>query len=156
MIPTISNYRQDTLYPRITQAVDAILQIGKVVAPVEVLIRMGLLTPKQLEDWRFGRVPYLERVICGNLGRLSRLLRILRFHAHDLKLVPSKTVYMRHGPGPKQGLRFSKSGDKKLEEIYATHFVWPGKLPFHTAQAAKNEEREINSKPSQNYASSGE
>jgi hypothetical protein len=75
-------------------------------------------------------VPYLERVIHCNLTRLSRLLRILRFHAHELKLVPSSTVYMRWGKGPKQRLRFTKSGDPKLEEACGRHFVWPGKGPF--------------------------
>jgi hypothetical protein len=78
-----------------------------------------------------GRVPFLERVINGNLTRLGRLLRILRFHAHDLNLKPSWTAYMRWGKGPKQRLRFTKTGDPKLEEAYATHFVWPGKTPFH-------------------------
>jgi hypothetical protein len=112
-------------------AVDAILARGKVVAPVDVLIGMHLLTPERLEDWRRGRVPYLEKVIRCNLTRLSRLLRILRFHAHDLKLVPTVAVYMRWTKGPKQRLRFTKTGDPKLEEAYARHFVWPGKGPFH-------------------------
>ncbi len=110
---------------------EALLQRGKIVAPVEVLVGMGLLTPEHLEDWRRGRVPYLARVITCNLTRLSRLLRILRFHAHDLNLVPSGTVYTRWGKGPKQRLRFTKTGDPKLEEAYATHFGWPGKGPFH-------------------------
>ena len=85
--------------------------------------------------WRRGRVPYLERVINCNLTRLSRLLRILRFHAHDLNLKPSWTAYMRWGKGPKQRLRFTKTGEQKLEEAYATHFVWPGKGPFHPPTA---------------------
>ena len=58
-------------------------------------------------------------------------LRILRFRAHDLKLMPSTTVYMRWGKGPKKRLRFTKTGDPKLEEAYSRHFVWPGKGPFH-------------------------
>jgi hypothetical protein len=41
------------------------------------------------------------------------------------------TVYVRRGKGPKQRLRFTKSGDPNLEEAYARHFVWPGKGPFH-------------------------
>jgi hypothetical protein len=89
---------------------------------------MGLLTREHLEDWRHGRVPYLEQVIHCNLTRLSRLLRILRFLAHDLNLKPSGTAYMRWGKGPKQRLRFTKTGDPKLEEAYATHF-WPGHGP---------------------------
>ena len=128
---SVATYRNDPLYPRIAPAVETILAHGKVVAPVDVLVGMGLPTREHLEDWRRGRVPYLERVIHGNLTRLSRLLRILRFHAHDLNLKPSWTAYMRWGKGPKERLRFTKTGDPKLEEAYATHFVWPGKGPFH-------------------------
>lgn len=129
--PTIATYRDDPLYPRIVRAVDTLLQSGNVVTPVDVLLGMELLTREQLEDWRRGRMPYLERIINCNLTRLGRLLRILRFHAHDLNLKPSWTAYMRWGKGPKQRLRFSKSGDPRVEEAYATHFVWPGKEPFH-------------------------
>jgi hypothetical protein len=91
---------------------------------------MSFLTRQHLEDWRRGRVPYLERVINCNLVRLNRLLRVLRFHAHGLNLKPSLTSYMRYEKGPKQRLQFTKTRDAKLEEAYATHFVWPGKGPF--------------------------
>ena len=128
---SVNTYRDGPLYPRIERSVAAILQKGKVVAPVDVLIGMGLLKPDHLEDWRRGRVPYLEKVINCNLSRLSKLLRILRFHAHDLKLMPSTTAYMRWGKGPKKRLRFTKTGDPNLEEAYSRHFVWPGKGPFH-------------------------
>jgi hypothetical protein len=131
--PTVSvgNYRDDPLYPRVCRAVDSLLRRDKVVAPVDVLVGMGLLVPQRLEDWRRGHVPYLERVINCNLARLSRLLRVLRFHAHDLNLKPSWTAYMRWGKGPKRRLVFTKTREPKLEEAYATHFVWPGKGPFH-------------------------
>jgi hypothetical protein len=124
---SVGNYRNDPLYERIVRTVDGALQRGTFVTPVDVLVGMGLLTEEGLLDWRRGRVPYLERIIDCNLPRLSRLLRILRFHAHDLSLKPSWTAYMRWGKGPKQRLRFTKTGDPKLEEVYATHFVWPGK-----------------------------
>ena len=113
---SVDRFQDDPLYPRIAGAFEQILARGKFVAPVDVLIRMNLLTPERLEDWRRGRVPYLEKVINCNLTRLSRLLRILRFHAHDLKLVPSITVYTRWSKGPKQRLRFTKTGDPKLEQ----------------------------------------
>lgn len=128
---SVANYREEALFPRIERAVSALLRRGKVVAPVDVLVGMGLLAPDRLEDWHRGRVPYLERVIQCNLSRLSRLLRILRFYAHGLKLVPSTSVYMRSGKGPGRRLRFTKTGDSNLEEAYARHFVWPGKGPFH-------------------------
>ena len=82
-------------------------------------------TFEPLREWRRGRIPYLERVVDCNLTRLGRLLRILRFHAHDLNLKPSMTPYMRWGNGPNQPLRFTKTGDPRIEEEpYATHFVW--------------------------------
>jgi hypothetical protein len=126
-MPGVANFRADPLLPRIERAVASILLKGKVVAPVDVLVEMQLLSPDRLEDWHRGRVPYLERVISCNLSRLSRLLRILRFHAHDLNLKPSHTVYCRHGKGPKQVLRFTKTGDANLEAAYALHFVRLGK-----------------------------
>ena len=137
-IVSVANFRDDRLYPKIERAVASILAKGKVVAPVDVLIVMGLLKPDDLEAWRRGRIPYLERVIGCNLTRLSRLLRILRFHAHDLNLIPSGTAYLRWGKGPKQPLRFTKTGDTQLEKAYATHFVWPGKGPFHPPVSKEN------------------
>lgn len=93
--------------------------------------------PARLEDWRRGRVPYLERVIVCNLSRLSRILRILRFHAHDLRLKPSATVYKRWGKGAKERLRFTKTGEPRLEEAYATHFVRPVKDAVQAAGAPR-------------------
>ena len=134
---TVGTYRGDPLYPRIVRATQQILAEGKVVTAVDVLVRMNLLVPERLEDWRRGRVPYLEKVINCNLTHLSRLLHILRFHAHDLNLVPSITVYACWGKGLKQRLRFSKRGDSRLEEAYARHFVWPGSGPFHPPRARR-------------------
>jgi hypothetical protein len=138
---SVTTYQLDPLYPRIVRAVDAILSTGKVVAPVDVLVRMGLLSPQRLEDWRRGRVPYLEKVIECNLTRLSRLLRILRFHVHDLKLVPSVTAYVCWGKGPRHRLRFTKHRNPRLEQAYSRHFVWPGKGPFHPPAPKKEHRR---------------
>jgi hypothetical protein len=138
----VENFSRDPLYPRIARAVEQVLREGKVVAPVDVLVRRGLLRPEHLEDWRFGRVPYLERVIQSNLSRLSKLLRILRFHAHDLKLVSSITVYARWGKGPRERLRFTKRAEPRLEEAYSRHFVWPGKGPFHPPPREERPKRE--------------
>jgi hypothetical protein len=122
---SVDNFRSDPMFPRIERVVAEQLAKGNVVVPVGVLIGMGLLRPERLADWRRGRVAYLEHVINCNLSRLSRLLRILRFHAHDLNLKPSLTVYKRRGKGPKQQLRFSKTGDPNVEVAYATHFIKP-------------------------------
>ena len=123
---SVSNYRSDKYYPRVVRAVEAILATGQVVAPVDVFLHMDLLKAADLEAWRFGRVPYLERVIRCNLEKASRILRILRFHAHDLNMKPSQTYYKKWGKGQKIPLRFTKNGERPLEEAYARHFVAPG------------------------------
>jgi hypothetical protein len=120
---TVHDFRSDPMFRRIERAVAAIPVNGKLVAPVDVLVRMDLLAPEDLEDWRFGRVPYLERVIHGSLSRLSRLLRILGLHCHDLNLVASQTAYVKWGKGARTPLRLTKTN--------ARHFVWPGEGPFH-------------------------
>jgi hypothetical protein len=128
---TVGTFRDDPLFPKVSRAVEIILEKDKVVRPIDVLIGMQLLSRDALEEWRCGRVPYLEKVIDCNLTRLSRLLRILQFHVHELNLVPSATAYIRHGSGPKRQLRFTKTGDAKLERAYSTHFIWPGKGLWH-------------------------
>jgi hypothetical protein len=128
---SVNDFERDPMFPRVERAVAEILANEKVVAPVGVLMRMALLAPEDLEAWRFGCVPYLERVVQCNLTKLSRLLRILGFHCHDLNLVASQTAYVRWGKGPRAPLRFTKTGEDRLEKIYARHFVWPGKGPFH-------------------------
>lgn len=132
---TIANHRDDALFPRVERSVATILATGRVVAPVDVLVKMSLLAPKDVEDWRFGRVPYLERVVRGSLSRLGRLLRILGYHCHDLNLVASLATYVKLGKGARVPLRFTKTGEPRLEKVYARHFVWPGKSPFRWPEA---------------------
>jgi hypothetical protein len=90
---------------------------------VDVLIRMGKLSKQDHESWRMRRIPFLERAIKLNLSQINLLLRTLRQNAVKGHLRPSKTAYVSWGKGPKQPLRFSKSGYPAIEEAYATHFV---------------------------------
>ncbi len=96
---------------------------------VDVLMRMGKLTKEDHDAWRMRRIPYLERAIRLNLSQLSLLLRTLRQNAVKGKLKPSKTAYVSWGKGPKQPLRFSKTGHPRIEEGYATHFVKRERTP---------------------------
>ncbi len=120
---TAGNYKKDKWYPRVVRAVSEILADGDVVAPVEVFIRLNLLRRADLEDWRFWRIPCLERAIRCNLSNAGRILKVLRLHARDRNLKPSFTGYMKWGKGPRIHLRFSKFGDPNLETAYSTHFI---------------------------------
>ncbi len=121
---TVNTYRTDKYYPRVVKAIATILSKSDVVAPVEVLIEMGNLTKKNHDAWRKGQVPYLERVIEGNLSKTNRIIRIIGFHAHDLNMVPSHTAYRQWGKAKSRALQFSKSGNKRLEEAYSRHYIW--------------------------------
>src|ERR1700687_4313766 len=124
---TVANYRQDPYYARIVKAVEGLLREKGFVAPLELFIRMDLLSPESVENWRRVRIAYLERVIRCNLSKASRILGILRMLAHDLDLKPSLTVYKRWTKGSRPLLRFSKTGDHNIEAAYARHFVSPRK-----------------------------
>ncbi len=129
---TLKNYRESKDYGRIMAAVAKILARQRFVSPVEVLVELKLLMTDDLQRWKRGQVPYLERVIRCNLSRAGRILRVLRFHAHDLNLKPSHTCYHHR----KHPLRFSKSGEHLIEEAYARHFVVVGKRnPFAKEEA---------------------
>ena len=101
--------QRDPMFRRIECVVAELLTKGNVVAPVDVLVGMGLLRPEHLDNWRRGRVPYLERVINCNLTRLSRLLRVLRFHAHDLNLKPSADVIQTLRQRPQAAAAFQQN-----------------------------------------------
>lgn len=124
---TLQNYMTDKYYPKIVKAVDDELKSQNFVAPIRIFLSMGLLEAQDIDNWRKDRVPYLEKVTKCNLAKAGRILRILRFHAHDLSLKPSVTVYRRETSGGKISLRFSKSGERNIEEAYSRHFVKLGK-----------------------------
>ncbi len=145
---TAANYRKHQLYPAITGAVHAILKTNTVVTPVEVLLHTKRITKQQLEDWRFGRIPYLERVCAGNLSKLSAILRILDLHARALGLKPSQTVYHKWGRGGKRIiLRFSKSGAPALEAAYSRHYVARARPGTENSNAATSHDVTRDSPP---------
>lgn len=93
------------------------------ISVVEVLMELGKLSKADYENWRFRRVPYLEQVITLNLHKINLVLRTLQANAQNGHLKASHTVYTSWGKGPRQVLRFSKSGAPQLEQAYSTHFV---------------------------------
>lgn len=100
-------------------------------APVDVLMDLGVLPKKRYDDWRFGRTPYLEGICTVNLRTLSQIMHQIRVYAQKNGWKESFCYYKQWGVKKKNGqghmpvvpLRFSKSGDAKIERWYATHFV---------------------------------
>jgi hypothetical protein len=115
--------RPDPLMPLVAEVVSEILAAGDVVAPLDVLVRLELVELDQVEIWRSGGLPYLERGITVGLSRVARFLRLLAEHSLALGLKPVAGKYVQRGKGPKRPLRFSKRGDPQSEKAYTTHFV---------------------------------
>jgi len=93
------------------------------VCAVDVLMQLDYLTKKDYEDWGFGRVDYLEKVCNVNLSKLTLINKLIRKYSSELDLKSSWTGYNKYGKGVKRRLRFSKSGQKNIEERYATHYI---------------------------------
>ena len=90
---------------------------------VDVLMDLGFLKKEQYENWRRGRVPYLEKVCMINLSKLSTLRHEMRSYAQKANLKPSYCFYKQWAVKKKIPLRFSKFGRDDIERQYTTHFV---------------------------------
>ena len=93
------------------------------VCAVDILIKLNYLSKNDYDNWRFGKIDYLERVCNVNLSKLTLINKTIRKIATDLKLDKSWTGYNQYGKGVKLKLRFSKSGNLNIEEAYATHYI---------------------------------
>lgn len=93
------------------------------ICSIDVLLGLNYLAKTDYEKWRNGQVEYLEKICQTNLGKLTTINKIIRQVATKMNLEPSLTVYNKYGKGPKQKLRFSKSGDYNIEKAYSTHFL---------------------------------
>lgn len=66
-------------------------------APVDVLMDVGILQKQKYEEWRFGKIPYLEAVCNCNLRQLSFLMKQIRCYADKTGFKPSFCYYKRWG-----------------------------------------------------------
>ena len=136
------------LHDKAHAAMYKIMKDTGIVSPVEVLMAMGILSKADYENWRFGKVPYLERVCKINLRKLSKINHKIRVFAKKNNLKPSWTFYKKWGNNKKGNegsaikLRFSKSGDEGIERQYATHYISLRTLEEakESRQAKKNDE----------------
>lgn len=125
------------------KAADRCLKGKGYIALVDVLMEMGRLTRENHARWRARQVPFLERVLVGNLAQLQVIIRAVAKNSMHGGLKPSRTVYTSWGKGPRQRLRFSKTGNPAIEAAYSTHFVGKGAsapAPVPTLGAAAAQE----------------
>jgi hypothetical protein len=135
----VSSNRGD-IRRRVALAAEAALQKRKFVTAIDVLVGVGWLEPRRVDEWRQGRVDYLERVTVANLGKISTAMRAFRRWAQERGLRPSETAYVARSRDRRQ-LRFSKSGDPGIERSYRTHWVSPELSERKRARLAERQSR---------------
>ena len=115
---------QTKLERRVVRAAEAALADRHFVTAIDVLVGIGWLSLSLVEQWRQGRIAYLESVVPASLGKISTAMHLFRRWAERRGLVPSETAYLAR-TRDRRPLRFSKSGDPTIERAYRTHWVSP-------------------------------
>jgi hypothetical protein len=121
------------------------IQQSGTVAPVQILIDLGILSAADYERWRFGNLDYLERVCKVNLHKLAFIMQEVRAYALKNDLKASWTFYRqwgRKGKTPAVNLRFSKYGSEDVERDYATHYISERRMAELKQSAAADGENE--------------
>ena len=97
-----------------------------IATPVQVLMELGILSKQDYENWRFGKVQYLEKVCKTNLNKLSFIMKEIQSYAQRNNIKGSCTYYKQWGIKDKKvsvKLRFSKTNTEHIEKCYATHYI---------------------------------
>jgi len=113
------------LEKKINTITSDLLRKQEYISMIDVFVGLGYLASKDVEAWRMKRIPYLERCIHVNLGKISFIVKTVQKNSRRGKLKESYTAYKSWGKGAKQTLQFSKSGQAHIEKTYATHFLKP-------------------------------
>ena len=122
--PDQSNGSRSKLVHRIDAAAHGLLDRQGFVAPIEVLIEIGWLAASRVEDWRRGRVDYLEQIAAVDRERIDEALRLLDLWASAAKLEPGQVAYVS-ATRDRRDLRFTADASPVLERAYRTHYVSP-------------------------------
>jgi hypothetical protein len=109
---------------RVVRAAEAALAQRRFVTAIDVLVGLGWLEPRRVDEWRQGRIAYLVATVIASLGKISTAMTVFRQWAAARGLTPSETAYVAR-TRDRRPLRFSKSGDEGIERAYRTHWVSP-------------------------------
>jgi hypothetical protein len=80
------------LEKRVVNAAEAALAERRYVTAIDVLVGLAWLNPRQVDQWRHGRVDYLEQVAEAGLGNISTAMRALAAARLGLDIVKDAHV----------------------------------------------------------------
>lgn len=108
---------------RIIEVARTTLEHQQFVSPIDILVGIGWLQLSQVEGWRKGYIPYLEKVVQANLSKISFAMKCFRRWAINTGLKPSETAYLVKTKNGKKALQFSKTAHPTIETAYRTHYI---------------------------------
>jgi hypothetical protein len=112
------------LEERTVAAAEAALVERNVVTAIDVLQGIGWLPQVRVDEWRQGRLTYLEGAVPTNPDKISAVMSMFQRWAQSRGLVPRETEYVSR-TRERDRLQFSKSGAVAIERAYRTHWLSP-------------------------------
>src|SRR6266436_6138064 len=107
---------------RVVRAAEAFLEAQQYVSPLDVLVGIGWVDPGTVRRWRQGQIDCLEEAFQTNPSRIAEAMKLFGSWAAAKGLLASETDYVARTP-QRQTLRFSRSGDPAIEQLYQTLWV---------------------------------
>jgi len=135
-----ANRPTSRLERRVVAAAEATLTRSKSVSPLDVLAQIGWLPESLVDDWRRGRVDYLERVVSVQPDKLATALGHLRRWAVREGLEPNEVAYVA-ATRDRRPLRFTADGDQAAERAWRTHWTRPDLSAAARERSTKRQSR---------------
>lgn len=120
---------------RVVAVAEDLVRRRGTVAPIEVLVGLGWLSGRAVEDWRQGRADRLDRVAAVPADRLAEAAAHLRDWARGRGLEPSEVPYLAATRDHRE-LRFTPAAD---ERWLRTHWTDPALPPARRTRIAERE-----------------
>jgi hypothetical protein len=90
----VATAARSKLEDRVIKAAEVARTDRHFVTAIDVLMGLGWLTTPQVDEWRQGRVDYLDPLVTANLSKISTAMAAFRQWAQKEGLNPSETVYL--------------------------------------------------------------
>jgi len=116
---------QQSLKERVIAAAEAALADHHYVSPIDVLLGIRWLAPNHIDEWRKGRLPYLEMLIQAPVPKRSQAIEILREWAEQRGLRPESQIYPARSVRASHELQFTSEGDPEIERLYRVNYLDP-------------------------------
>jgi hypothetical protein len=120
----VTTTSSNRLEERTARAAQSALDERGFVTAIDVLLALGWLVPRRVDEWRQGRIVCLEEAVQVDPDKLSTAMRLFEGWARRHGLSPSETRYVARTRA-RPALRFSKRGDDDVERAYRTHWLSP-------------------------------